>query len=336
MLFFLFGIFVLNFLYLSGFLSDHHQSDRNRSIIKYASEDVKSNEILLKLNIMDIYRLDISCDYIVDALGAAIDAKYRNSEKKCALANSKSDVNKFIDKSLSDEHLSRVRSKSYKPYLEANARFDPFGEASDEFEQFRALREGGHWLPEVLKADAPCKPKDLEHILFIVPFSRNRLENLKLFLINMHAYLQRLRRPFEYRILVAEQRNTVENQLFNKGSIMNRAVQFALEQYTSVDCIVLHDVDIVPLRDGDGADYRCNLMPSHLTRRVYLQSTEKVRLYNQFLTGGVLSLRPHHIIAANGYSNFYFGYFFIFLFSFSFTFSNLSFYIYSSIPKLGR
>jgi hypothetical protein len=75
----------------------------------------------------------------------------------------------------------------------------------------------------------------------------------------------------------------------------------------NIDCIVLHDVDLVPSASeaslGDLVDYRCRQMPWHMTNRVLLLKSSRERIYNKFLTGGVLSLRPGHIFDANGFSN---------------------------------
>lgn len=98
---------------------------------------------------------------------------------------------------------------------------------------------------------------------------------------------------------------------FNKGRIYNAAFKYVIKNLPSVDCVVLHDVDLVPVANaslmGEAADYRCRLMPWHLTRKVRLLETNTEREYNQFLTGGILSLRVGHFADVNGFSNKYFG-----------------------------
>ena len=84
------------------------------------------------------------------------------------------------------------------------------------FGQFASLQPGGVWEPALLPS-AMCKLKDLDTVVFIVPYSHSRLENLKLFLLNMHGYLQSVNYKFNYRLVVVEQAEINESNLFNKG-----------------------------------------------------------------------------------------------------------------------
>ena len=111
---------------------------------------------------------------------------------------------------------------------------------------------------------------------------------------------------------MAEQINTGKSgENFNKGRIYNAAFKYVQETYSDVDCIVLHDADLIPSASGsklaESGDYRCQLMPWHLTRRIFQIETQKDRVYNQFLTGGILSLNMRHFVDVNGFSNRYFG-----------------------------
>ena len=81
-------------------------------------------------------------------------------------------------------------------------------------ETLKTVQPGGIWEPPTAYSSS-CQMKDLEYIAFIVPFSSNRIDNLKLFLLNMHMYLQTTKNRFKYQIIVAEQK---ESTLFNKGS----------------------------------------------------------------------------------------------------------------------
>jgi beta-1,4-galactosyltransferase 1 len=58
---------------------------------------------------------------------------------------------------------------------------------------------------------------------------------------------------------------------------------------------------------GDLGDYRCQAMPQHMSKEVFIMQTMKNRIYYQFLTGGILSLRPQHFKVANGFSNIFYG-----------------------------
>lgn len=84
-----------------------------------------------------------------------------------------------------------------------------------------------------------------------------------------------------------------------------------MKSYSNVDCIVLHDVDLVPTFTNrlmvEKGDYRCQDMPFHMSNAVYsLSFGKKIKYYN-FLTGGILSMRPGHFIDSNGFSNRYYG-----------------------------
>jgi hypothetical protein len=54
---------------------------------KWIKKERKSNEIELILNIQDIYRVDISCEFITEHLSSRISDKYKNT-KKCSLFSS--------------------------------------------------------------------------------------------------------------------------------------------------------------------------------------------------------------------------------------------------------
>ena len=270
-----------------------------------------SNKLTLDLEIMDIYRLDISCDYITQALAEKISSKYKNKNKKCSLSSLDPNINELISKSVNQT------STHYAPLFNVSATlsFDPYDMNSEvnqkkQYPQFQSLQLGGNWLPS-LNQNRECNHNDLDSIVFIVPFSKSRLENLKLFLINIHSYLQSVKYKFNYRIIVAEQ-EIKQNDLFNKGRLINRAVKYALDSFKHIDCLVIHDVDLVPSNNQEfilkeKGDYRCRQMPWHLSNEVYSLSRKESRVYNKFLTGGILSLRPAHFINSNGFSNMYFG-----------------------------
>ena len=75
--------------------------------------------------------------------------------------------------------------------------------------------------------------------------------------------------PFSYRIIIAEQKNN--DVAFSKGQLYNTAAKYAIETYGNVDCIVLHDIDIIPMVEDGSLDYRCRIMPWHLSKRLYIQ-----------------------------------------------------------------
>jgi hypothetical protein len=261
-----------------------------------------NNKIKVLLDIMDIYRLDISCDYVKTALGQEINNQYSNN-KKCSYSTINSDINNKILSSIK----TKVNKTDYKLYLNNNNEFEPFSSNNSFIQPFIELKPGGLWIPTLKnKKSVACKLNDLDNIVFIVPFSRSRIANLNLFLINMHSYLQNYKYKFIYRILIVEQVIINNSILFNKGRLINSAVKYVLKNYKQTDCIVLHDVDLIP-NDLETNDYRCRQMPWHLSNKVHFISTNQVREYNQFLTGGVLALRPDHLLVSNGFSNNFFG-----------------------------
>lgn len=277
-------------------------------------ENLDLDKLSLDIDIMDIYRLDISCDYVTKALGSKLSTKYKNKNKKCSLASLDLKVNNLLLESI---NASLTSSKAYFPTYNVTDTVDfvPFNDTLTrdqlkKYPQFVSLKPGGFFLP-MLKSNAPCQLDDLDHLVFIVPFSRSRLDNLKLFLINMHNYLQTVKYKFIYRILVAEQ-DMRDKDLFNKGRLINTAVRYALKNMKKIDCLIIHDVDLIPSDDSEftlkeKGDYRCRQMPWHMSNEVYSMTRKESRIYNPFLTGGILSLRPGHFVASNGFSNMYFG-----------------------------
>jgi len=269
------------------------------------SEAENSNKLSLNLNIMDIYRLDISCNYITKDLGQKVSTAYKNKHKKCSFSSLNSNTNKMVLESVNQSSLN-----TYIPIfdLKSTPDYDPFnaeaGQLGEHYLQFKELKTGGIWMPELSVPKNVCDHANLDHIVFIVPFSQSRLNNLKLFLINMHWYLQTVEFKFNYRIIVVEQ-DMKKTSLFNKGRLINRAVKYALDNIKQIDCLVLHDVDLVPSEDSvqliQQGDYRCRQMPFHMTNQVYLNSKKESRVYNSFLTGGILSLRPAHFLVSNGF-----------------------------------
>lgn len=299
------GLTLVNIWFIFNYIFSSVNNDFSQTIDKcltISSPKKSSKEIQLNFNIMDIYRIDVSCDYITRDLGSKISNQFVNRNKKCSASSLNLDLNKKIQNSLSKTEFSL-----YNPILNKSISFDPFNDDT-VFEIFNDLQSGGLWKPK-FEPEKECNLNDIDHVVFVVPFSRSRYDNLKFFLLNMHSYLQNFRYSFSYRILVVEQID-MDSQ-FNKGRLINSAVKQIIESRENADCIVIHDVDLVPSADdnelGESGDYRCRKMPWHLSRKVFNLKMNQERLYNQFLTGGILSLRLDHFIHVNGFSNEYFG-----------------------------
>jgi hypothetical protein len=274
--------------------------------VKYGSRGEiqieKDAKIELKLDVFDIYRLDISCDYIVRDLSSKINTRFRNSQKKCSLSSLNSNVDYYLENSL----FPSKDNQTYQRILQLNESQESAfieGSLNKYILNANLLQLGGYYEP-ILRPNSPCSLGSIDFIIFIVPYM-NRHDNLNILLVNLHNYLTlSIKLKFKYQILVGEQLNN--SSKFNKGQIINTLVKYALDTYTSIDCIVLHDVDIVPLENVT-IDYRCRQMPYHLTRKLFILKQNEERVYNQFVTGGVLSLRPAHFLISNGFSNEYDG-----------------------------
>ena len=83
-----------------------------------------------------------------------------------------------------------------------------------------------------------------KNIAIIIPY-RNRLDNLKIFLNNMHPFLTR--QKINYGIYLIE---PVGNITFNRGILMNAGFVEAIkdQKYSDLkwNCFFFHDVDMIP------------------------------------------------------------------------------------------
>lgn len=148
------------------------------------------------------------------------------------------------------------------------------------------IRDGGEYIPQ------DCRPKFSTAI--IVPY-RDRAEQLRGFLVYMHTFFRRQR--IHYRIFIIEQ---VDSRPFNRAKLLNIGAAAAIN--AGFPCIVLHDVDLLPLRPSNL--YACTKQPRHMS-----SSINKFRFVLPYLTlfGGVISIRTSQYKMVNGMSNEYFG-----------------------------
>lgn len=176
--------------------------------------------------------------------------------------------------------------------------FSAFNSSIEKFGFSNGIQNGGKWLPK------NCEAR--HKVAIVIPY-KNRLKNLNYFLYHMHPFLQR--QELEYQIFVVEQ---VNNELFNKGILMNSAF-FEIRKiynYTNpdmyffpFDCIIYHDVDLLP--EDDRILYSCpQAKPRHLSVAI---DKFKYKIFYYRLIGGVLNFRVHHFVRVNGYSNQYWG-----------------------------
>jgi hypothetical protein len=99
---------------------------------------------------------------------------------------------------------------------------------------YPALEAGGHNQPN------DCLSR--HRVAIIVPY-RDRETQLRVFLHNLHAFLQK--QQLDYAIFIVEQ---VSNQTFNRGKLMSVGFTEANKLY-NWQCYVFHDVDLLPEDD---------------------------------------------------------------------------------------
>lgn len=158
---------------------------------------------------------------------------------------------------------------------------------SREFSQ--NLDENGCFQP------TDCIPE--ERVLIVVPY-RDRQQHLNILVNNLHPMLQR--QKLSYCITVAEQGDTGK---FNKGLLMNAAFVETLKT-NPFDCMVLHDVDMLP--EDDRNFYKCSNYPGpvHLS--------PKISKYNYIYPygtdfGGVTMISTQDYYRVNGHTNMFWG-----------------------------
>ncbi len=76
-----------------------------------------------------------------------------------------------------------------------------------------------------------------------------------------------------------------------------------MKEFNSVDCLIFHDVDLIPERKSNSYDCFRDAA-SHLAPYV---NTLNYTLRYRYLMGGVVSLRPNDVRRVNGFSNLYWG-----------------------------
>lgn len=99
----------------------------------------------------------------------------------------------------------------------------------------------------------------------------------------------------DHRILVSEQS---QGRPWNKGAVINAGFRAVADD---CDYVCIHDVDAIPVE----ADYRCPSEPLRLVTRLVGSRHGPRRAPRYF--GGAISLKREHFIAANGFSNEYWG-----------------------------
>ncbi|RNA22639.1 beta-1-4-galactosyltransferase 4 isoform X1 [Brachionus plicatilis] len=148
-------------------------------------------------------------------------------------------------------------------------------------------------------------------IALIIPY-RDREENLRRFLFNMHPILKR--QKINYGIYLIE---PTQDSQFNRGIILNAGFIEVIKESVNDkklnplgindfywDCFIFHDVDMIP--EDERLMYTCDeKYPLHLavTRR---SNNYSYTGYFKNYYGGINAFTPRQFIGINGFSNQYF------------------------------
>ncbi|KAL3108928.1 hypothetical protein niasHT_011478 [Heterodera trifolii] len=155
------------------------------------------------------------------------------------------------------------------------------------------IAKGGEWKPRTCIAQ--------QKVAIMIPY-RNRVEHLRGLLANLIPFLQRQQAHF--RIFVVEQALPVGKRVdkFNKAKLINAGF-VEITNSGKWDCIILHDVDLVPEHDHNL--YRCfKDHPTHFFRR-FDENNYAPLPDNNF--GEVSGFTPEQYQRVNGYSNLFWG-----------------------------
>ncbi|KAL3881585.1 hypothetical protein ACJMK2_028006 [Sinanodonta woodiana] len=150
-----------------------------------------------------------------------------------------------------------------------------------------ALQLGGKYRPH------DCTARN--RVAIIVPY-RDREMHMKLFLQNIHPFLQR--QQLDYAIFLVE---LAPDKMFNRAMLMNIGFVEAIKLY-DFQCFIFHDVDLLP--EDDRNLYTCPPMPRHMSAAI---DKHKYRLLYTQIFGGVTAMTKEQFLKTNGYSNHYFG-----------------------------
>lgn len=144
------------------------------------------------------------------------------------------------------------------------------------------IRVGGEYMP------TECAP---QFSTAVIVAYRNREDQLKAFLTYIHNYLRK--QQIHYRIFIVEQ---YDQKPFNRAMLFNIGSVYAGKY--GFPCMILHDVDLMPLRLGNM--YACTPSPRHMCA-----SLDKFRfnLLYEGLFGGVVSIETSTYRFVNGMSN---------------------------------
>ena len=142
--------------------------------------------------------------------------------------------------------------------------------------------------------DVSLKSGSHQHAI-IIPY-RNRTYHLKVIKQYLSGYLLRKFPRETFSLWVIEQYNS---NLFNRGWLANVGIKLATELYPKIQCIIFHDVDMIPKNETVVPYNECNF-PLQLGSE--LQHWKWGVPYQNY-AGGVVSMNVRHWHQINGFSN---------------------------------
>lgn len=138
----------------------------------------------------------------------------------------------------------------------------------------------------------PLTFADDRRLTVVIPY-RDREQHLGQLMSVLQDKLREQR--LNYRIVVVEQESGGK---FNRGRLLNAGIHYSAE---ATDYYCLHDVDAVPVV----ANYSCPSQPLRLVNKIIgLQGKSR---HNDYYFSGAVSIRKDQVLAANGFSNEYWG-----------------------------
>lgn len=139
-----------------------------------------------------------------------------------------------------------------------------------------------------------CSPPSpsFSPLTVILPY-RDRHHHASILLPYLHTFLQL--QGATYRLLLVEQGPEAP---FNRAKLLNIGVSEALLLEPAPFCLVVHDIDLVPL--DPATPYSCSSRPLHLS--AHLDEFRFVLPYRG-LVGGVLAVTAQQFLEVDGFSN---------------------------------
>ncbi|XP_060069242.1 putative uncharacterized protein DDB_G0290989 [Ylistrum balloti] len=154
-------------------------------------------------------------------------------------------------------------------------------------DKFHDIQMGGRYRP------THCTAR--HRVAIILPF-RDREIHLKIFLNNLHPFLQK--QQLDYAIFIVD---LMPEVTFNRAMLLNIGFTEALKLY-DYQCFIFHDVDLIPEMGHNM--YSCPENPRHMSVAI---DTMHYRLPYNNIFGGVVAMTKEQFKQVNGFSNKYFG-----------------------------